>query len=106
DVVDCSSGGFDGFGVRSAPLYQVPFARAVREAGIRTMAVGLIMEAKDAETVVADGSADLVAFGRTALDDPNWPIHAARVLAPDDYSLWPIQAGYRMQDLDKVLARV
>lgn len=106
DVVDCSSGGFDGFGVKSAPLYQVPFARAVREAGIRTMAVGLIMEAKDAEAIVADGNADLVALARTALDDPNWPVHAARVLAPDDYSLWPIQAGHRMQDRDKVLARI
>lgn len=106
DVVDCSSGGFDGFGVKAAPLYQVPFARAVREAGIRTMAVGLIMEPKDAEAIVAEGDADLVAFARTALDDPNWPVHAAHVLAPDNYDFWPVQAGHRMRDRDKVLARL
>ena len=106
DVVDCSSGGFEGYGVKAAPLYQVPFAQAVREAGIRTMAVGLIIEPRDAEAIVANGEADLVAFARTALDDPNWPVHAARVLAPDDYGLWPVQAGHRMRDRDRVVARL
>lgn len=106
DAIDCSSGGFDGPGIKSEPLYQVPLAHAVRDAGITTMAVGLITEAKDAEAIVANGDADLVAFARTALDDPNWPIHAARELGlPADEVPWPLQAGYRIPTWDKALGR-
>jgi 2,4-dienoyl-CoA reductase-like NADH-dependent reductase (Old Yellow Enzyme family) len=106
DVIDCSSGGFDGYSIKPVPLYQVPFAHAVREAGIKTMAVGLIMDHHDAERIVADGDADLVALARTALDDPNWPIHAARTLGAEHaYELWPKQARDRIRDRDRTLAR-
>ena len=105
DVVDCSSGGFDGYGLKPAPLYQVPLAHAVREAGIKTMAVGLIMEAKDAAAIVDNGDADLVALARTALDDPNWPIHARRTLMGENYELWPRQARDRIRDRDRTLSR-
>ena len=105
DLIDCSSGGFEGFGLKPAPLYQVPLAQAVREAGIATMAVGLIADPADAEAIVADGRADLVALARTALDDPNWPLHAWRALVGDGYELWPIQARDRIRDRDRVLAR-
>ena len=104
DVIDCSSGGFDGPGIKAGPLYQVPLARAVRDAGIKTMAVGIITEPQDAEAIVANEDADLVAFARTALDDPNWPIHAARQLGlPPDQTPWPLQAGYRMPGWEKML---
>jgi 2,4-dienoyl-CoA reductase-like NADH-dependent reductase (Old Yellow Enzyme family) len=107
DVIDCSSGGFDGYGIKPVPLYQVPFAHAVREAGIKTMAVGLIMDHQDAERIVVNGDADLVALARTALDDPNWPIHAARTLGVEHaYELWPKQARDRIRDRDRALARV
>jgi 2,4-dienoyl-CoA reductase-like NADH-dependent reductase (Old Yellow Enzyme family) len=106
DVLDCSSGGFDGYGIKPVPLYQVPFAHAVREAGIKTMAVGLIMDHRDAEKIVANGDADLVAVARTALDDPNWPIHAARTLGIEHtYELWPRQARDRIRDRDRALGR-
>jgi 2,4-dienoyl-CoA reductase-like NADH-dependent reductase (Old Yellow Enzyme family) len=104
DVVDVSSGGFDGYSVKPRPGYQVPFAHAVKDAGIKTMAVGLIMEAAQAEAIVSKGEADLVALARTALDDPNWPLHAARKLGVDGYNLWPIQARDRIRDRDRVLA--
>lgn len=60
------------------PGYQVPFAgRIRREAGIPTMAVGLITEARQAEQIVQSGQADFVALGRAMLFNPRWPWHAA-----------------------------
>jgi 2,4-dienoyl-CoA reductase-like NADH-dependent reductase (Old Yellow Enzyme family) len=63
------------------PSYQVPLARAVKEAvGIPVIAVGLITGYEQAEAIVATGDADLVALARTALYDPRWPWHAAAEL--------------------------
>jgi 2,4-dienoyl-CoA reductase-like NADH-dependent reductase (Old Yellow Enzyme family) len=105
DVVDCSSGGFEGYSLKPAPLYQVHLARAVRDAGIKTMAVGLISEPDDAEKIIAEGDADLVAFARTALDDPSWPLRAARALKVKNHDLWPIQERYRMPGWEAVLGK-
>ncbi len=105
DVIHCSSGGFDGATIKAGPLYQVPLARAVRETGIPTIAVGLIDTAEDSERIIAQGDADFVAFARTALDDPNWPIHAHHALDGAEYDLWPKQARARMRDKDRVLGR-
>jgi 2,4-dienoyl-CoA reductase-like NADH-dependent reductase (Old Yellow Enzyme family) len=108
DLIDCSSGGFEGGAIAAKPLYQVPFARAVRrDADIPTMAVGLIDGAADAEAIVTSGDADLVAFARGALEDPNWPLHAQLALGGqgDGYSLWPKQAANRIRDKDKALQR-
>jgi 2,4-dienoyl-CoA reductase-like NADH-dependent reductase (Old Yellow Enzyme family) len=64
--------------------YQVPFAAEVRRrAGIVTMAVGMIAEARAAERVAAAGEADLVALARGFLDDPRWAWHAAEVLGEE-----------------------
>ncbi len=63
------------------PGYQVPFAAHVRaETGLRTMAVGLIVEPLQAEAIVAAGDADAVALARGFLDDPRWVWHAADAL--------------------------
>jgi NADPH2 dehydrogenase len=63
------------------PGYQVPFAARIRrEAGIATMAVGLITEPSEAEKILADGKADLVALARGMLFNPRWPWHAAMAL--------------------------
>ncbi|MGE0798733.1 MAG: NADH:flavin oxidoreductase/NADH oxidase [Lautropia sp.] len=96
DVIDCSSGGMHG---RSSvtrlqahrPGYQVPFARAVREgAGIATMAVGLIVDPLQADAIIRQGDADLVALGRELLANPGWPVQAARALDPGaGYDLLP-----------------
>ena len=57
DVIDCSSGGIAGAAtaaqVPRSLGFQVPFAERVRrEAGIPTMAVGIILEAQQAEAVL------------------------------------------------------
>ena len=51
-----------------------------REAGIATRTVGLIVSAAQAEAIVAEGRADMVALGRAFLDDPHWAWHAAQAL--------------------------
>jgi 2,4-dienoyl-CoA reductase-like NADH-dependent reductase (Old Yellow Enzyme family) len=94
DVVDCSSGGNTPAPPALFPGYQVQFAEAVRkEAGVATMAVGLILDAKLAEEIVAGGKADLIALARPALDDPNFAIHASAALTgTPDYALAPTPA--------------
>ena len=73
------------------PGYQVPFAQRMKaEVGLPTMAVGLITEARQAEAVIEQGQADLVALARTMLYNPHWPWHAAAELgasvqAPKQY---------------------
>lgn len=60
------------------PNYQVPLARAVKEAtGLLTIAVGLITSFDQAEAIVGTGDADMVAIARAILYDPRWPWHAA-----------------------------
>jgi len=106
DVVDCSSGGFDGAAFRPAALYQVPLAAEIRDkTGMPTVAVGLITTAEEAEAIVANGQADLVALARAALEDPNWPVHARHQLqaGDDTYSAWPRQAGYAVRNKDRSL---
>jgi 2,4-dienoyl-CoA reductase-like NADH-dependent reductase (Old Yellow Enzyme family) len=110
DVVDCSSGGIAGSATASATAprglgFQVPFAERIRrEAGIATMAVGLIIEPAQAEAVVAEGKADLVAIAREALHDPNWPVHAAAALGADKaFSMWPQQYGWWLTRRESVL---
>lgn len=103
DAIHVSSGGFDGYGLKPAPLYQVALAKAVRETGIKTIAVGLITEPAQAEEILQTGEADLVAFARGALEDPNWAIHAHHVLDGAAYELWPKQARERIRGKDRVL---
>ena len=73
------------------PGYQVPFAEAIRkEAGIPTIAVGLITEPQQAEDIIASGRADMVALARGMLYEPHWAWRAAaelggEVRAPKQY---------------------
>ena len=108
DVVDVSGGGLGGGWQHPIGYgYQVPFAAQIRaEAGIPTMAVGLIVDARQAEAVVADGHADLVALAREAQDDPNFAVHAARELTGGSYDTYPVQAGPRLASRDRMLARL
>jgi anthraniloyl-CoA monooxygenase len=79
DVIDVSSGQVcaeekPAFG-RS---YQTPFADRIRnEAGIATMAVGVISSYDDVNSILLAGRADLCLLGRAHLYDPNWTLHAA-----------------------------
>lgn len=101
DVIDCSSGGMSGPATlspnRIKPGYQVPLAEAVRRgAGIPTMAVGAILDGPQAEAILKEGKADLVAIAREMLADPNWTYHAAEALGlakpwsvlPPDYAFY------------------
>ncbi len=101
DVIDCSSG---GLGRRTTPLiiprepgYQVPYAARIRrEAGLPTMAVGLIMDPQHANAIVEAGDADLIAIGREALNNPNWGVHARVALTGIEAyeSDWPKAYGW------------
>ena len=105
DLIDCSSGGFDGASVKPAPFYQTPFAAAVRRgAGIATMAVGLIVDPGGAEELLVRGDADLVALARGALDDPNWVLHASLAAGreADPYAFWPNQTR-RVREMHSIL---
>jgi 2,4-dienoyl-CoA reductase-like NADH-dependent reductase (Old Yellow Enzyme family) len=91
-AIHVSSGGLSpAQSIPIGPGYQVPLARAVRQAGgIPVVAVGLITEPEQAEAIVHNGDADCVAFARAMLYDPRWPWHAAaalgaRVRAPNQY---------------------
>jgi 2,4-dienoyl-CoA reductase-like NADH-dependent reductase (Old Yellow Enzyme family) len=111
DVIDCSS---RGLGQRTTPVvvpreqgFQVPFAEAVRQrTGLASMAVGLIRDASFADSVVREGRADLVAIGREALVNPQWPLHAALELLGDDAfdSHWQPRYGWWLSRRAKSLA--
>ena len=92
DWIDASSGGISPLQkIALGPGYQVPFAEAIRrEAGIPTVAVGLITEPRQADDIIAGGKADLVALARGMLFDPRWVWRAAvelgaQVRAPKQY---------------------
>ncbi|MEP7062745.1 MAG: NADH:flavin oxidoreductase/NADH oxidase [Betaproteobacteria bacterium] len=100
DVIDCSSGGMNlpspASLVARRPGFQVPFARELRaRAGIVTMAVGLIRTPEQANAIIANGDADLVALAREHLWNPNWAAQAAVQLAADpEWKLWPRPFGW------------
>jgi 2,4-dienoyl-CoA reductase-like NADH-dependent reductase (Old Yellow Enzyme family) len=90
--IDVSSGGVSHEQkIALGPGYQVPFAERIRRAtGLPVITVGLITEPRQAEAIVADERADLVAFARAMLYDARWPWHAAaelgaQVEAPPQY---------------------
>jgi 2,4-dienoyl-CoA reductase-like NADH-dependent reductase (Old Yellow Enzyme family) len=100
DLVDCSTGGMklprDKNLVARTPGFQVPFAARIRkEAQIATMAVGLILEPKQAETILEAGEADLVAFAREMLANPNFAAQAALELeGSSGWDLWSDRYRY------------
>ena len=101
DYVCVSSGGLvPQQRIKVAPGYQLPFAEQVKKgAPIAVRAVGLIADAQQAESIVAQGKADMVALARGFLDDPRWVWHAAekfgvKIDYPPQYArshpdLWP-----------------
>ncbi len=101
DAIDCSASGIairSPTASREAPQlgFQVPYAERVRrEARIPTMAVGLIVHPQQAEDIIVNGQADLVAIGREILYDPFWPARAARELGADpEFATMPVQYGW------------
>ncbi len=91
-AIHVSSGGLHpAQAIPVGPSYQVPLARAVKQAvTIPVVAVGLITDYEQAEAIVATGDADMIALARAILYDPRWPWHAAaalggQVTAPSQY---------------------
>jgi 2,4-dienoyl-CoA reductase-like NADH-dependent reductase (Old Yellow Enzyme family) len=82
DVIDCSSGGISG-SATAAQIprglgFQVPYAERVRkDGGIASMAVGIVLEAQQAEAILENARADLIAVGRQSLFNPNIAQHWA-----------------------------
>ncbi|RBQ20625.1 bifunctional salicylyl-CoA 5-hydroxylase/oxidoreductase [Spongiactinospora rosea] len=71
--------------------YQTPYADKIRnQAGIPTIAVGVISSYDDVNSIILAGRADLCALGRVHLYEPNWTLHAA---VEQDYAgsgaIWP-----------------
>jgi 2,4-dienoyl-CoA reductase-like NADH-dependent reductase (Old Yellow Enzyme family) len=107
DVIDCSGGGISGaplFRVNKSgkpmktnmdrgPGFQVPFADQVKkESGMKTMAVGVIVDPHQAEQVLQEDKADLIAIGRELMYNPFWALHAAQALEADpEFEMWPEQ---------------
>ncbi|HIJ61308.1 MAG TPA: NADH:flavin oxidoreductase/NADH oxidase [Rhodospirillaceae bacterium] len=100
DYVCVSSGGLAEAKIPTRPGYQVDLAWKIRrETGLLTRAVGLITDPDQAEAVLVNGRADLVALGRAFLDDPRWVWRAAEALGvpppyPSQYmrvqpKVWP-----------------
>jgi 2,4-dienoyl-CoA reductase-like NADH-dependent reductase (Old Yellow Enzyme family) len=119
DVIDCSAGGITGApafrtkddGTPAAsgdrPLgFQVPYAKKIRrEAEVKTMAVGHIVDAQQAEDILIAGSADLITIGRELIYNPFWTLYASETLEADKaQASWPDQyrwAIVRRADLDR-----
>lgn len=82
DFLDISSAGVSSLQkITLGPGYQVPFAERIRkDISIPVMTVGLITEAKQAEDILADGKADMIAIARAIIADPRWPWRAAAEL--------------------------
>lgn len=84
----CSSGGNSPQqSLRTGPGYQVHLAEAVKKAtGIPVRAVGMIDQPVQADAIIREGQADMVALGRALLADPRWPWRAAARLGHDFYA--------------------
>ncbi len=112
DCIDCSSGG----NAASATInliprglgFQVPYAAAIRkEAGILSMAVGLILDGEQAEAILQAGDADLIAVGREIMYNPFWPVQAAQDLGVDpEFEMWPAQYGWWLEKRERTFRRM
>jgi 2,4-dienoyl-CoA reductase-like NADH-dependent reductase (Old Yellow Enzyme family) len=82
DLIDVSTGGnVPDAKIPVALNYQVPFAAEIRkQVGIKTAAVGMITEPRQAEEILQKGEADAVLIAREFLRDPYFPFRAAREL--------------------------
>ena len=112
DVIDCSSSGIGGphppVSFPIGPAFQAGFSKEIRQnVDIATMAVGFIWDARVANTVIESGQADLIAIGRELLNNPNWPLQAAKeIAADDDYSLWDPAFGWWLNKRERVMRKL
>ncbi len=71
------------------------------------MAVGLILDGPQAEKILREDRADLIAIGRQAMFDPFWAHHAAQQLGADTrFEKWDPSAGWWLDKRVGGLAQV
>jgi 2,4-dienoyl-CoA reductase-like NADH-dependent reductase (Old Yellow Enzyme family) len=89
-----------------SPGFQVPYAERIRrDTGIKTMAVGVIISGRQAEDILQQGRADLVAVGREMMYDPFWALKAAEQLGCDPNSeLWPDNYSWAIRRRSEIMA--
>ena len=76
-------------------------------AGIPTIGVGLLWDPRLVEQSLERGDVDLVALARELLDDPNWPLHAARDLGIDgEHRLWQPEFGWWLEKRARALRKL
>jgi NADPH2 dehydrogenase len=82
DFVDVSTGGISPLQkIDIKPAYQLPYATAIKLAcELPVITVGMITEAQQANAIVANAEADMVAMARALLWNPRWGWHAAAEL--------------------------
>lgn len=88
DLLDISTGGLvEHAKIPVKPLYQVPFAKAVKATGIATATVGLITKREEIDHILENGDADLVLLGRELLRNPYFPAinYPEENLCPEQY---------------------
>ncbi len=113
DVVDCSSGGVVGSATAWAVPrhlgFQVPFSeRSRRKADVQTMAVGLIVDGPQAEQILQDGQAHIIAVAREALFDPYWTHHTERALDPGlmSFDNWPKEYRWWLEKREPLIRKL
>lgn len=85
DFIDVSSGGLSpDQKIESGPGYQVGFAARIKDVvKMKVIAVGQITEARQAETILRTGQADMIGLARIMLYNPRWPWAAAQELGAE-----------------------
>lgn len=91
DLIDTSTGGLvPHVKIPVGPGYQLPFSEQIKkEIGIFTGAVGMITEARQAESILQKGQADMIIIAREMLRNPYLPLNWAREM--DEAVVWPSQ---------------
>lgn len=90
-LIDVSSGGMvPDAQIQIFKNYQLPYSIAIKSAvNIPVGAVGIIVDAQQAEAILAADEADMIFMGREFLRNPYFPIHAAKALEGEN--LFPKQ---------------
>lgn len=93
DLVDCSTGGnSEKQKIPAKPNFQVTFAKEIKQnvEGIKTGAVGLILDSESANKIIENNDADLVFLGRELLRNPSFVLNLSNhyntpVVWPNQY---------------------
>ncbi|QUL58271.1 NADH:flavin oxidoreductase/NADH oxidase [Paenibacillus tritici] len=94
DMFHVSSGGEGPIGSNggpgAGPAYQVKLAEYIRSGlQVPVIAVGRLESYEEAQAVISEAKAELVAVGRGMLSDPYWVLHAAEALGGIDSAAVP-----------------